>query len=189
MSVDEIATRVEPLIPGLRRFAFALTRDGTQADDLVQDCLERAVGRWHLRRPDGDLRAWLYTILRNLYLSSLRQSVRRGPHVPIDATFDEPGTNGGQESRVDLADVLSGIDLLAEEHRTVLLLVGVEELSYEETAVVIGQPIGTVMSRLSRARARLRQYLETGAQPASRFVPADATRQEMAPIAGLRRVK
>lgn len=170
MSTDEIASLVEPHIPGLRRFAYALVRDGSAADDLVQDCLERSVGRWHLRRPDGNLKAWLYTIMRNLHLSSLRQRGRRGPHVGYDDLAAPPSVEADQESRAGIRDVLAGIDLLAEEQRTVLLLVGVEGLSYEEAARVIGLPVGTVMSRLSRARERLRAYLETGIRPALRRV-------------------
>jgi len=75
--VDEIARQIEPLIPGLRRYAFALTRDHEAADDLVQDCLERVVSRWHLRRRDGDLRAWVYTIQRNLYVNDYHRRRRR----------------------------------------------------------------------------------------------------------------
>ena len=170
MSEDEIARLVEPLIPGLRRYAYALVRDATAADDLVQDCLERVVGRWHLRRPDGDLRAWIYAILRNLHLSALRQGRRRGEHVGLDDMAEPPGVDGGQLGKAEFHDVLAGLETLSEEHRTVLLLVGVEDLSYEETAKVTGLPIGTVMSRLSRARERLRSYLDHGARPNLRRV-------------------
>ncbi|MBB4005366.1 MAG: RNA polymerase sigma factor [Aurantimonas endophytica] len=170
MSEDEIARLVEPLIPGLRRYAYALVRDGAAADDLVQDCLERAVGRWYLRRADGDLRAWLYAILRNLHLSALRQDRRRGEHLGLDDMTEPPGVDGGQMERAEFRDVLAGLDALSEEHRTVLLLVGVEDLSYEETAKVMGLPLGTVMSRLSRARARLRTYLDHGVRPGLRRV-------------------
>ena len=161
MSTDEIAARIEPLIPGLRRHAYALVRDSDAADDLVQDCLERAVGRWHLRRPDGDLRAWLFAILRNLHISGLRQHKRRGPHVALDEMASPPAVDGDQDGRAGLRDVLAGLDALSEEHRTVLLLVGVEDMSYDEAARVIGLPVGTVMSRLSRAREKLRAILET----------------------------
>ena len=170
MSTDEIAARIEPLIPGLRRYAFALVRDRDGADDLVQDCLERAVGRWHLRRPDGDLRAWLFAILRNLHLSGLRQRSRRGPHVALDEVASPPAVDGDQDGRTGLRDILSGLDTLSEEHRTILLLVGVEDMSYEEAARVIGLPVGTVMSRLSRAREKLRTFLETGTRSPLRRV-------------------
>ncbi|GGD11209.1 sigma-70 family RNA polymerase sigma factor [Aureimonas glaciei] len=170
MSTDEIAARIEPLIPGLRRYAFALVRDRDAADDLVQDCLERAVGRWHLRRPDGDLRAWLFAILRNLHLSGLRQRSRRGPHVALDEMASPPAVDGDQDGRAGLRDILAGLDALSEEHRTILLLVGVEDMSYDEAARVIGLPVGTVMSRLSRAREKLRNFLETGVRSPLRRV-------------------
>lgn len=162
MSIDEISARMEPLIPGLRRYAYALVRDGDAADDLVQDCLERAAGRWHLRRPDGDLRAWLFAIPRNLHLSDLRRHKRRGPHVAIDEMASPPTVDGGQDGQAGLRDVLAGLDALSEEHRTILLLVVVEDMSYDEAARVIGLPVGTVMSRLSRAREKLRAILGTG---------------------------
>ena len=168
--MDEIAALVEPHIPGLRRYAYALLRDGASADDLVQDCLERVVSRWHLRRADGDLRAWLFTILRNLYISGLRHHRRRSPHTSLDDLAVPPATDGSQEAHVMIRDVLDGIDAMTEEHRTLILLVGVEELSYEEAAKVTGLPIGTVMSRLSRARERLRAYMDTGARPGLRRV-------------------
>src|SRR5437660_1320032 len=83
--MDDIGALLEPHIPMLRRYAWALLRDEEGADDLVHDCLERAISRWHQRRADGDLRAWLFAIERNLFLSGLRQKARRGPHVGIDA--------------------------------------------------------------------------------------------------------
>lgn len=170
MSRDEIATRIEPLVPGLRRYAYGLVRDAVAADDLVQDCLERAVGGWHSRRSDGDLRAWLFAILRNLHLSELRRKRRRGPHVEFDESFHRGAVEGGQDAGAMLRDVMRGLDALSEEHRTLLLLVGVEDLSYEEAARVVGLPIGTVMSRLCRARERLRTYMESGTKPVLRRV-------------------
>jgi RNA polymerase sigma-70 factor (ECF subfamily) len=159
--VDEIASLIEPLIPGLRRYAWALLRDDEAADDLVQDTLERAIGRWHQRRRDGDLKAWLFAIQRNLFLNHLRQRQRRGIHVGEEALESVPAPDGGPEN-AGLRDILSGLDALPEEQRAVLLLVGVEDLSYEQAARVLGIPVGTVMSRLSRARERMRQFMETG---------------------------
>lgn len=170
MSEDEIARCVEPLIPGLRRYAYALVRNGEAADDLVQDCLERAIGRWHLRRPDGDLRAWLYAILRNHHISSIRQARRRGIHVNFDDLVQPPSIDGGQFEALQSRDVLAGLDALSEEQRSILLLVGVEDLTYEQTSKVTGLPIGTVMSRLSRAREKLRRFLDEGVRPGLRRV-------------------
>lgn len=159
--MDETAVLLEPLIPSLRRYAYALTRDHGAADDLVQDTLERALSRWYLRRRDGDLRAWLFAIERNLYVSSLRRRRSRGLEVALDDAA-EPAVDGGQESSVGMRDLLAALDQLPEDHKSILLLVGVEDLTYEEAARVLDVPVGTVMSRLSRGRQRLRTLLETG---------------------------
>jgi RNA polymerase sigma factor (sigma-70 family) len=168
--MDEIASLIEPHIPALRRYAWALLRDDEAADDLVQDCLERAISRWHLRRRDGNLKAWLFTIQRNLFLNGARQRTRRGLHVGLEVLDSGSGVEGLQESAVGTRDVLAGLDLLPEEQRSVLLLVGVEDLSYQETADVLRVPVGTVMSRLSRAREKMRQYLDRGRNPVLRRV-------------------
>jgi RNA polymerase sigma-70 factor (ECF subfamily) len=152
---------LEPLIPARRRYAYALVRDHDAADDLVQDTLERALSRWKLHRSDGDLRAWLFTIQRNLHVSALRQSQRRGAHVELDEATT-PSSAARQESNIEVQDILATLDQLPEEQKSLLLLVGVEDLSYDDAAKVMGVPIGTVMSRLSRGRQRLRGLLETG---------------------------
>ena len=152
---------LEPLIPALRRYAYALVRNHDAADDLVQDTLERALSRWSLRRRDGDLRAWLFTIQRNLHISSLRQDGRRGPHVELDESTT-PSNAATQESGIEVLDILAALDQLPEEQKSLLLLVGVEEFSYDDAAKIMGVPAGTVMSRLSRGRQRLRALLETG---------------------------
>jgi RNA polymerase sigma factor (sigma-70 family) len=150
---------IEPLIPALRRYAYALVRDHTAADDLVQDTLERALLHWSSRRHEGDLRAWLFAILRNLHVGRHRQNLRRGTVVDIDE--DElPETAAGQDIVLETRDVLAALDQLPEEQKSLLLLVGVEDFSYEEAAKVLGVPIGTVMSRLSRARRRLRSIVD-----------------------------
>ena len=150
---------IEPLIPALRRYAYALLRDHTAADDLVQDTLERALLHWSSRRNKGDLRAWLFTILRNLHVGRHREMLRRGTVVDIDE--DElPETAAGQDIVLETRDVLAALDQLPEEQKSLLLLVGVEDFSYEEAAKVLDVPIGTVMSRLSRARRRLRSIVD-----------------------------
>ncbi len=166
--------RLEALVPALRRFAWALTRDSDEADDLVQDCLERALGAWHRRQAEGDLRAWLFAILYNHHVSGRRRSVRRAWLLGQAARLRAEATpEAGQEATVHCAEILAQLDSLAEEQRSVLLLVGVEGLSYEEAAQVLGVPVGTVMSRLSRGRERLRRMAEG---------------QAAAPVAALRRV-
>jgi RNA polymerase sigma factor (sigma-70 family) len=166
---DEIAALIEPHIPALRRYAWALLRDDDAADDLVQDTLERAIARWHLRPRDGNMRAWLFAIEHNLFVSCIRRWSRRGVHVGMDEAA-ALCAGAPQEASSAMRDVLAAIDALPEEQRTTLLLVGVEDLSYEEAAHVMGVPIGTVMSRLSRGRERLRLLLETGRSPALRRV-------------------
>jgi RNA polymerase sigma factor (sigma-70 family) len=168
--MDEIAALIEPHIPALRRYAWALLRDGEAADDLVQDCLERAVARWRSRRRDGDLKAWLFAIQHNLFIDGLRRKRRELLRVDEDLSgIAEPGIE--QESRAALRDILACLDALPVEQRSVVLLVGVEDLSYEEAARVLAIPIGTVMSRLSRGREKLRRMLDGGGvQPVLRRV-------------------
>ena len=168
--MDEIASLVEPHIPALRRYAWALLRDHEAADDLVQDCLERAVARWNLRRRDGDLKAWLFAIQHNLFIDALRRKRReliRAEGEDVSG-IAEPGIE--QESRAAMRDILACLDALPAEQRAVVLLVGVEDLSYEEAARVLDIPIGTVMSRLSRGREKLRRLLDGSAQPLLRRV-------------------
>ncbi len=163
---------VEPLIPALRRYARALVRDRATADDLVQDCLERAVSRWRQRR-EGDPRPWLFAILHNLAVNQFRQSKRRGVHVAIDETSeDDLGENAVQEQKLMYQDVLKKLAGLPEDQRSVLLLVAVEDLSYADAAKVLNIPVGTVMSRLSRARERLQQEIDGTTAHVSRKVIA-----------------
>lgn len=158
---DQLIRLVEPLVPALRRYARALLRDKDGADDLVQDCLERVVSRWHLFDPGAQIRPWVFTILHNLAVSRLRQRQRRGIHVPIDETGDDAlGRPGTQDAALLRRDLLEALKQLPEEQREVLLLVTVEELSYLEAAKILSVPLGTVMSRLSRGRERLRVLLE-----------------------------
>lgn len=168
--MSDKAALIEPHIPALRRYAYALTRDRSAGDDLVQDCLERALSRWLLRRPGGDVRAWLFTILHNHYASGLRQSRRRrrSAHEPLDE--DRAGEAGGQEAALLRRDILQSLSALSDDHRSVLLLVSVEGLSYDQVGKVLGVPVGTVMSRLSRARDRLRGLLDGERGPLLRMV-------------------
>ena len=159
-AMPDRAALIEAQIPGLRRFACALLRgDREAADDLVQDTLERALSRWNLHRNQGNLRGWLYTILYNRFLSNQHRVRRRGPHDAFTDETELPGVDGGQQSALEHRDLLRAFAALPEEQRTVLLLVGVEDLSYQEAARVLGVPIGTVMSRLSRGRQRLRRSM------------------------------
>ena len=166
----EMIRLVEPLIPALRRYARALMREQASADDLVQDCLERAISRWHQRRQEDDARSWIFAILHNLAMTRLRREARRPVHVALD---DADAANlafaAPQEDGLRHRDLLNALAQLPDEQRTVLLLVTVEELSYSDAAQVLDVPIGTVMSRLSRARERLARLMS--AEPKAPFSP------------------
>ena len=155
-------------IPALRRYARALTGDAWAADDLVQDTLERACSKWRLWLAGTDLRAWLFTIMHNLYVGQVRQRVRQGDLArPLDLAEleQEPAAPAGAvDSAIDLQRCLLR---LPQEQRVVLLLVTLEDLSYAEVARITGVPQGTVMSRLSRARSRLQELMDASAQPAT----------------------
>ena len=155
---------VQATIPALRRYACALTRDAEVADDLVQDTLVRALRSEHLFH-GGDIRSWLYTILTNLNRNRLRSLARRPALTPIEDA-DAPDASGPEAGGRDIERALA---TLVEDQRIALLLVVLEGLSYREVAEVQGVPIGTVMSRLARARAQIRAYLD-GERPALRRV-------------------
>ena len=146
-------------IPHLRRYALSLTRDADTADDLVQGCLERALGRFHLWQPRRRLRPWLFAIMHNLFIDTRRLRVNRNPALSLDALATPPAADAGQQHHLAAQAVLRQIDLLPTEQREAVLLVGVNELSYAEAAGVLGIPEGTLMSRLHRGRAKLREQL------------------------------
>jgi len=159
---------IEPVIPSLRRYARTFVRDPGAADDLVQDTLERAISRWHQRRSDGDTRTWLFTILHNLAVNHLRQTARRGREVPLDdAGESDVGVPSTQEDALRRDDILGAVGQLPDDQRSVLLLVSIEDVSYAEAARILDIPIGTVMSRLARARTRLLKLLEEQREPVS----------------------
>jgi len=154
---------IEPVIPALRRYAFALLRDGPAADDLVQDALERAITRWHQRRTEGSTRSWIFAIVHNLAINHLRRAARQGSHMPLDALPESAVSQPpAQEQALQHRDLLAAVAELPDEQQGVLLLVSVEGLSYAEAAQVLAIPIGTVMSRLSRGRAGLQRLMESG---------------------------
>ena len=146
---------VEAMIPALRRYARALTHDADVADDLVQDTLVRALRSQHLFS-GGELRSWLYTILTNLNRNRLRSLARR-PTITVIGDNDAPDASGPEAGGRDIERALGE---LVEEQRTALLLVVLEGLSYREVADIQGVPIGTVMSRVARARLQIRAYLD-----------------------------
>jgi len=166
--MGDMAQLIEPVIPSLRRYARTFVRDAGAADDLVQDTLVRAISRWHQRRPDGDTRAWLFTILHNLAVNHLRRAARRGRELPLDdAGESDIAVPATQEDALRRGDILAAVGRLPDDQRSVLLLVSIEDVSYAEAARILDVPIGTVMSRLARARARLLKLVEEQGKPAS----------------------
>ena len=161
---------IEKSVPALRRYARALTRNADRADDLVQDCLERAINKRGLWTPTGTLQGWLFRILLNLWRNEARTQRRRGEHVPLDGLLVEPSVAAPQPGRIALAEMSRAIDTLPDEQREALLLVVLEGMSYEEAARVLQIPIGTLMSRLGRARAALRVLTGANDEPRLRSV-------------------
>lgn len=146
-------------LPVLRRFARALTGDPALADDLVQDCLERAMLKCHLYDPSRPLRAWLFTMLRNLHISGMRRNSRATVVKTVDDLMDGEGTvPPEQENSLAASSVSAALAQLSLQHREVIVLVGLEEMSYRDGSEILGVPVGTIMSRLSREQ--MRQLLE-----------------------------
>jgi RNA polymerase sigma-70 factor (ECF subfamily) len=152
---------IEAEIPRLRRYARALTRDVVTADDLVQDCLTRALGKLHLWRQGTDLRAWLFTILHNQYVNHIRRAVREGSTVGLNESEPLLSRAPQQGKRLELRDLERAIAKLPQEQRSVVLLVGLEGMRYEEVAAILDVPVGTIRSRLSRGREALRKLTDS----------------------------
>lgn len=156
-------------IPRLRRYARVLTGEATRADDLVQETLARAWEKRRLWAAGSDLRAWLFTIMHNVFVNQRAMARRDAQNVSIDG--DEDGgaawqipVRPMQQTRVELTEIMREVQRLPNEQREVLMLAAVEEMRYEEIATVLSIPVGTVMSRLSRAREKLRRAV---AEPGS----------------------
>jgi RNA polymerase sigma-70 factor (ECF subfamily) len=162
--VTSFRSDIETAVPALRRYARALTRNAETADDLVQETLVRALRSEHLFH-GGEIRSWLFTILTNLNRNRLRSLARR-PNVVSLTDQDAPDASGPELGGRDIERALA---LLVEDQRHALLLVVLEGLSYREVAEVQGVPIGTVMSRLARARSQIKAYLD-GERPALRRI-------------------
>jgi RNA polymerase sigma factor (sigma-70 family) len=167
VSEPTVLSRIEACTPALRRYALALLGSRDAADDLVHDCLVRALDNLHSRRDETDVKAWLFTSLRNLHISRTRgrrfrllpQAVRETAHGA--ARDQRPGDDDGLQGR----DLLRGLESLPEEQRSVVLLVSVADLSYPEAATVLGVPARTMMSLLARGREQLRQFTNADAGP------------------------
>jgi RNA polymerase sigma factor (sigma-70 family) len=156
--LNDFSARVQELIPRLRRYARALTGERAAADDLVQDTLERAWSKLHLWRHGSDLRAWLFTIMHNVHVNQVR-SRASALTVPLDDDIADAPVRATQSDMLEVRDIDAALRRLPLEQREVVLLVALERMSYSESAKTLGIPIGTVMSRLARARERLRVML------------------------------
>ncbi len=158
----DIYQSIEAEIPRLRRYARALCRDAAAADDLVQECLARALTKLHLWRKDTNLRGWLFTILHNQHVNLVRRAIRRGITVELSDSESALARAPAQDSRLELRDLDRALARLPENQRAVVLLVGLEDMRYDDVGAVLGIPVGTVRSRLSRGRNALRQLMEAG---------------------------
>lgn len=156
--MQEHSTQMIACIPRLRRYARALVGNRAKADDLVQDTMERAWSRLSTWRPGGDMRAWLFGIMHNLYVDQVRKPSLAT--VEMDEDTPMPYLMTAQSSRMEIHDLEKALQVLPAEQREILLLVALEEMTYEEISTTLGIPVGTVMSRLSRARERLRAQME-----------------------------
>ena len=148
------------VIPRLRRYARTLARDVVDADDLVQDCLARAVEKIHLWQPGTDLRTWLFTILYRQHITHARRNARARNGIELQASDANWVPSHDQAARLELRDLECGLAKLPEEQRSVILLVGLEGMAYEEAASVVNVPVGTVRSRVARGRESLRRTTE-----------------------------
>jgi len=158
--MSEFHQLIEGEIPRLRRYARALTRSADRADDLVQETLMRAIAKAHLWQTGTDIRAWLFTIMHNQHVNMVRRAMRDGANVDIEQLSSALVATTDPTASRQLRELENGLSRLRDEHREVILLVGLEGLSYEAAAQILGVPVGTVRSRLSRGRDELRVLLD-----------------------------
>lgn len=166
--MSEFITQLEDCIPALRRYAFTLLHQQDEADDLVQDCLERAIRKQSLWQKGTSLRAWLFTMQHNLFINQLKQKARKPKLVVSSNALSH--IQAPDQPNVIMKDIQYCLQQLAEDQREVLLLVTIEGFSYKEVGEIEGIPVGTVMSRLSRARKRLQELMNGETQTVLREV-------------------
>ena len=185
--MNDFAPMLEAQIPRLRRYARSLTRDFSRADDLVQNCLTRAVAKQHLWQYGTDLRAWLFTILHHQHVNDVRRSIREGSHVMFEEA-PELTVQSNAIAALQLRDLEAALGKLQPEQRQVILLVGLEGMSYDEVATVLNVPVGTVRSRLSRGRGQLRLLMGMEVRTARKTsVESELGERSEEPIAKYRR--
>ena len=158
--MNDFGRLLEREIPRLRRYARALTRDVSRADDLVQDTLVRAIAQQHHWQCGTDLRAWLFTLMHNQNVNGVRRSMREGIAVEFDDKWPSPTAATDPTGRLSLRDLDRALARISEEQRRVILLIGLEGTSYEEAATILDVPVGTIRSRVFRGRELLRRLME-----------------------------
>lgn len=154
--MEDLYPLIEAEIPRLRRYARSLCRNADDADDIVQECLLRAVRNLKQWERGTNLRSWLFVILRNVFINDRRRAGRSPIASEAEIDYSRHGGPGNQEVRQELLEVQSAFIKLSGEHREILALVAIEGFEYEEAAIILDIPIGTVRSRLSRARIALK---------------------------------
>lgn len=163
MSATFTVSELNDVLPALRRFAFSLTRDEDRADDLVQDSVERALVKSEHFEPGTNLRSWMFTVCRRIFLNQIRKQKNQGISVEIDdAPQAKLSAEASQDMTVACKEMLAAMEKLPLRDKVVLSLIVVEGMKYDEAAKVLEVPVGTVRSRLSRARARLKDLIEQG---------------------------
>lgn len=182
---DDFEWLLEQEIPHLRRYAHALTGHQAEADDLVQDCLERALRKRRLWKRRGRLRSWLFRVLYRVFLNRRRDNRRFAAHLALDQAGVEPAEPGRQLQHMEYLDTIDALDRLPTRQREAILLVALEDLSYDEAAWVLRIPVGTLRSRISRGRSKLHELSQADNGPADNTEQSTKT----AAAVGLRRVK
>jgi RNA polymerase sigma-70 factor (ECF subfamily) len=157
--MPEFRTQLQDCLPDLWRYAYALTRDRTMADDLVQDCAERALRKRDLWQQTGTLKPWLMKMLLNLYRNQLRTRSRRPQLVAMDDMHHDPAAPDALDQKLALSQTARAMKKLPDDQREALLLIVLGGVSYKQAAVALNVPLGTLMSRLGRARAKLRELM------------------------------
>jgi RNA polymerase sigma-70 factor (ECF subfamily) len=160
-SVEQLLrSEISALVPRLTRYARALTHDITAAEDLVQDCVTIALRKIHLWEPGTDLRAWLFTILHHQYINGLRRDARHRASIKLQKSYQASVSPPDQHTRLELRDLERALRQLPEDQRSLVLVVGVDGLRYEDAASAFNIPLGTVRSRVARGRDKLRSLTE-----------------------------
>ncbi|MDH3714429.1 MAG: RNA polymerase sigma factor [Gammaproteobacteria bacterium] len=157
--MDRFERQLITHMPRLRRYAWALKGSRERADDLVQDCLARALSRRHLWIRAKGMRPWLFTIMHNIHVNDVSRDARAPQEMAVDDFDHLADTRVGSEGHQALEEIDQALQRLSPEHREIVLLVGLEQMPYKEASIVLDVPIGTVMSRLARAREQLREQL------------------------------